>query len=64
MHSADDVVMCLGDSNGLRGRHIDGCDSWTYGVGQRNFEEYYLSFVWGKNYVCKIHGLRERKRGR
>ena len=24
MHSADDLVMCLGDFNGHIGRHIDG----------------------------------------
>ena len=36
MHSADDLVMCLGDCNG----HIDGFD-WVhggYGVGRRNLE--------------------------
>ena len=26
MHSADDLVMCLGDINGHIGRHIDGLD--------------------------------------
>ena len=40
MHSAVDLVMCLGDSNGHVGRHIDEFD-WVhggYGVGQRNLE--------------------------
>ena len=27
-------------------------------------EECYDCFVWGRNYECQIHGLRERKRGR
>ena len=38
-HSADDLVMCLGDINGHVGRHIDGFDG-VHGecsVGQRNF---------------------------
>ena len=26
MHSTDDLVMCLGDSNGHVGKHIDGFD--------------------------------------
>ena len=65
MHSADDLVMCLGDFNGFIGRHIDGFDGVHHGVSQRNLkEECYLSFVWKRNYVCLIHGLRERKRGR
>ena len=36
MHSADDLVMCLGDFNG----HVDGLDGVhrTYDVGQRNLE--------------------------
>ena len=38
MHSADDLVMCLGDFTGLVGRYIDGFDGvhGGYGVGQRN----------------------------
>ena len=38
MHSADDLVTCLGDLNGHVGRHIDGFDEvhGGYGVGQRN----------------------------
>ena len=38
MHSAGDLVACIGDINGHIGRHIDGLDGihrW-YGVGQRN----------------------------
>ena len=37
MHSADDLVMCLGDFNGHIGRHFDGVHG-GYGVGQRNLE--------------------------
>ena len=35
MHSADDLVMCLGDSNGHVGRRVDGVHG-GYGVGQWN----------------------------
>ena len=49
MHSADDLVMCLGDCNGHVGRHINGFDGdhGVYGVGQMNLEgsmllKYYL----------------------
>ena len=40
MHSADDLVMCLGDFNGHMGRHVDGFAGvhGMYGVGQRNME--------------------------
>ena len=40
MHTADDLVICLGDFNGHVGRHIDGVDGEHrgYGVGQRNLE--------------------------
>ena len=40
MHSADDLVMCLGDINGHIGKHIDGLDGvhGGFGVGQRNLE--------------------------
>ena len=40
MHSADDLVLCLGDFNGHVGRHIDGFYGvyGGYGVGQRNLE--------------------------
>ena len=40
MHSADDLVMCLGDINGHIGWHMDEFD-WLhvwYGVGQMNLE--------------------------
>ena len=65
MHSADDLVMCLGDISGHVGRHIDGFDEVHvgYGVGQRNSEECHKSFVWRRKYVCQIHGSRERKDG-
>ena len=37
MHSADDLIICLGDFNGHASRHIDGLDGvhGGYGVGQR-----------------------------
>ena len=40
MHSADDLVMCLGDFNAHVGKHIDSFDGvyGGYGVGQRNLE--------------------------
>ena len=40
MHSADDLVMCLGAFNGQAGRHIDGFDGVRerYGAGQRNLQ--------------------------
>ena len=34
MHSVDELVVCLGDSNGHVGRHIDGFDD----VGKRNLK--------------------------
>ena len=39
MHSAGDLVMCLGEFNGYVGRHIggfNGVHGW-HGVGQGNF---------------------------
>ena len=38
MHSAGDLVMCLGGFNLHVGRHIDGFDGVHdgYGLGQRN----------------------------
>ena len=40
MHSADDLVMCLGDFDGHVGIHIDGFDGMHggYDVGQKNSE--------------------------
>ena len=40
MHSADDLVMCLGGINGHDDRHIDGFYGvhGGYGVGLRNLE--------------------------
>ena len=34
MHSADDLVMCLGDFNGQIGRYFDG----GYVIDQKNLE--------------------------
>ena len=41
MHSAYDLVKCLGDINGHVGRHIDAVDGvhGGYGAGQSNLEE-------------------------
>ena len=40
MHSADDLVMCLGDFNGHGGRHIDGFEGvhGGYSVGHGNLQ--------------------------
>ena len=38
IHSADDLVMCLDNSNGHVGRHIDGVHV-GYGVDQRKFQK-------------------------
>ena len=40
VHSADDLVMYLGDFNGHFGRHIHGFNGvhGGYGIGKRNFE--------------------------
>ena len=40
MHSADDLVMCLGDFNEHIGTHFDGFNvvHVGHGVGQRNME--------------------------
>ena len=56
MHSAVNLVMCLGDFIGHIGRHIDGFDGVNggYGVCQRNLE----------GTMLLEFGLKERKRGR
>ena len=43
MHSADYLVISLGDFNRHIGRHIDGFDGvhGGHGVGHRNLEECY-----------------------
>ena len=59
MHSADDLVMCLGYFNGHVGRHIDvfdGVREW-YGVGQRNLKGRMLLVLSGKGIMCQIHSL-------
>ena len=66
MHSASDLVMCLGDFNGQVSRHIDGFDV-VYGghsVGQRNLERRMLLESCLDKESCQIQGLRERKRRR
>ena len=54
MHSADDLVMCLGDFNGHVGRHIDGFDGvhGGYGVGQWNLEGGMLLEFCPKKLLC------------
>ena len=64
MHSAGDLAMYLGDCNRCIGRHIDGFDGvyGGYGVGHRNLVgRMSLEFCLEKNYVCQIHGLREKR---
>ena len=41
MHSAGDLIMCLGDFNGHIGRHINGFDGVHdgYGIGRMNSKE-------------------------
>ena len=50
--------MLVGSSMDLWG----ACRVWSRSeeVGRKNV----ISFVWRRNYVCEIHGLGERKRGR
>ena len=57
MHSAGDLVMCLGDFNGHFARHVDGFYGvhGGYGVGQRKLEG--RMFCLGKDLRVKI-GLR------
>ena len=54
MHSADDLVICLGDSNGHVGKHIDGFDGLHrgYGVGHRNLEGRILLLVCLEKELC------------
>ena len=59
MHSAVDLVMCLGDFNGHVGRHIDVVDG-GYGVGQRNLEVrmlLQLFFFNGYTFLFRIHEI-------
>ena len=54
IHSADDLVMCLGDFNGHVGKHIDGFDGvhGGYGVGQSNLEGKMLLVLSGEGIMC------------
>ena len=54
MHSADDLVMCLGDINEHVGRHIDGFDGVheRFGVGHRNLHGRMLLVLSGKRIEC------------
>ena len=60
MHSASDLVVCLGDVNGYIGWHIDGFDGVHVGfvVSQRNLEGIMILEF------CQSYRLRESKRGR
>ena len=50
MHTAEYLVMCLGDLNGHTGRHIDGFDGLH--VGQRNLKGKFLLVLSGKGIMC------------
>ena len=54
MHSAGDLVMCLGRFNGYVGRHVYGFDvvHVEYGVGQRNLEGRMLSWFCREKELC------------
>ena len=66
LNSVDGLVLCLGVFNGHVDWHVDGFDGvhGLYDVVQRNilWKECYWSFAWKKNYVFRIHGLRDKKR--
>ena len=66
VHSADDLVMCLGDFNGHVGRHIDGFDEviGDYVVDQRNVERRMLLEFCLEKELCVSNTLfkREEKR--
>ena len=66
VHSADDLLGCLGDFNRHIGGHIDGLDGvhGGNGAGQRNLEgRMLLQFCLDEELCVKVHGLRERRRG-
>ena len=67
MHSANELVMCLGDFNGHIGRHIDGFYRvyGLYGVGHRNSEgRMSLEFCLEKELCVSNTWFKGRKRGR
>ena len=66
MHSAGDSVICLGDSNGHVGRHIDGFDGvhGGYGVGQRNLEGIMLLQFCLEKELCVSNTWYKRKKKR
>ena len=63
MHSADALVICLGDINGHVGKHTDVIDGVHGGCGvcQSNLEVRMSLVLYGEINVCQIHGLRKRK---
>ena len=67
MHSADDLVICLGDLNGHVGRHTGGFDGMHggLGVGQKNLEgKMLLEFCLVKEFcVSNTWSKREKEEG-
>ena len=61
MHSVDDLVVCLGDTNGHVGRQIDGFHG-GYGVGQRNVEGRMLLVLCGQRIMCIKSMVQERRK--
>ena len=47
MHSADDLVMCLGDISGHVGRHINDCDGGQWILKERILLEFCLEMELG-----------------
>ena len=55
MHSANDLVTCLGDFNGHVGRHIVGFDGvhGGYCVGQKEFgRKIAIRVLYGEGIMC------------
>ena len=67
MHSAIDLAMCLGDIMDMLSAilmDLLGCMEGIVLVRGIWKDKCYLSFVCRRNYVCHIHGLKERERER
>ena len=66
MHSAGDLAMCMGDSNGDVGRDIDGFNGvhGGYDVGQRNLEERMLLEFCLEKELCVSNTWFEREEKR
>ena len=63
LHSANYVVMCLGDLNGHVGRHIDG-DHGGYGVGRWNMEGRMLPELCLEKELCVSNAWHKREEKR